>query len=91
MGKPTDSQLRAKANLCAGCYNNFYNNRDNFNGRWCWSLAEAKKVKRVRVSINQRPPYDTKTITVFNCKRETGYALLELDGVKRNNDRIRGE
>lgn len=45
--------MKDKSN-CSGCYNDFY----NYNcGGECWSPKKARLVYRVKVGVNENPPY----------------------------------
>ncbi len=36
--KPIPANLQKRMIRCGGCHNNFYNNRANWCGNYCWSL-----------------------------------------------------
>lgn len=62
--------------MCAGCYNNFYNlNRDG----GCWSYQSAKIVTKVEVGTWQNPPYIWNPVKVLNCFHKTGSSFLSKD------------
>lgn len=74
---------------CIGCRDDFYNhNRMGLNEASgeprCWSLDDAKFVQRVRIGINERPPYRKKPVKVLNCRRENHYALVSPDALDEN-------
>jgi hypothetical protein len=64
---------------CIGCYNNFYNGNNGYGIQECWSLKDAKFIKRKRVSINQVPPWTQKAGDYPNCYRESGYVFVGPD------------
>ncbi len=65
---------------CTGCRNNFYNGRDNFDGKKvCWSLKDARVVLKKMVSVHQVPPWNQKPIKVLSCYHQTGFVYVEGD------------
>lgn len=64
---------------CRGCYNNFYNWSQNICGSNCWHLETAKLIKRKRVSIHQRPPWNQKAETLPSCYQQQGYIFVAPD------------
>lgn len=62
--------MKKSKDLCAGCYNNDYNNGLG-GAKECWSYSEAEVVDRIPVHINQMPPYDKKNARkMLNCYRQ---------------------
>lgn len=59
----------AKKRHCRGCRNDFYNGRENINGRDCWSLKTAKLVTRYEIHRDSLPtvPGAFKKVRVHDC------------------------
>jgi hypothetical protein len=68
--------------MCCGCRDNYY----NLNRGGCWSFANAKIVKRVRVGIWEPPPYSKdRAEKCLSCYRPEGYAMLEVTDCRVKN------
>ena len=62
---------------CAGCYNDFYNyNTDG----GCWSRGSAKIVWRIKIGVDERPPYKKRKVRVPSCWR--GQRTIAIDPEK---------
>lgn len=62
---------------CVGCVDDFYNGNNPLGVEECWCLKTAKVVSRVRVHIDQRPPWTQKPVKVYDCRREKGYVFVD--------------
>jgi hypothetical protein len=64
---------------CTGCRNNFYNGRNPYDIKRCWSLDSAKLVTRFRLSsscpMNIREAYVK--VRVPDCYHESGYVHMK--------------
>jgi len=69
------------AKHCAGCHNDFYNGRQNFDGKECWSLKTATLVKKIRIHIDQPPPYKQKPETVPSCYHVQRYVMVKPENL----------
>lgn len=63
--------------LCRGCYNDFYNHRQNFTQYGCWSYDDAKVVKRHFVHLDDVPPWHAPSETTLNCHRRQRFVAIE--------------
>ena len=54
--------------MCSGCYNNIY--------RPCWNYKTARIVTKIRVHINDMPPYAQEPEKYLSCYRVPQYAFL---------------
>lgn len=66
-------------NDCVGCHSDFY----NYGGvtgdtEECWSFKNAKMIKRKKVHINQRPPWNQKATLRPSCYHapNSGYVYV---------------
>jgi len=84
MAKPT-IKLREKMHGCAGCTEDFYNGHNPLGVSMCWHLPTAKLVRKIRVRINQRPPWNGNPVRVFHCRHESGVVLMSPENVAANN------
>lgn len=66
-----------KLKYCTGCHNDFYNGKNNMGIKECWCLKDAKLVKKRKVSMSQRPPWNQEPINVLSCCRYDGYVLVD--------------
>ena len=58
---------------CMGCRNDFYNGKNEFGIKECWSLKEARLVSRIAVGHWEPPPYlHKKKVKVPNCWHDEG-------------------
>lgn len=64
---------------CEGCRNDFYNGNNPHGVKECWSLKTAKPVQRVRVHLDQRPPWTQKPVWVPDCYNEDRYIYVDPD------------
>lgn len=69
----------SKDKLCTGCFNNFYNGNNPYEIKECWHRKAAKRVKRMRVGIWQRPPYVWHPVTTLSCHKPEGFAWVGID------------
>ena len=71
-----------KLKRCRGCRDDFYNGKNPLGVEECWCLKNAKIVWRKRVHIDQRPPWNQKSIRVFDCRTEDRYIFVDPKVVK---------
>ena len=64
---------------CVGCRQNFYNGNNNLGVKVCWGLKTAKRIRRVRVHVDQRPPWTAAPEWMPDCYREDRYVFVEPD------------
>lgn len=70
----TDLRKMVKTkNACVGCDNSCYNKTEEFG---CWYFFRAKMIPRLRVGIDDPPPYDHDAEYRLDCYRVRGYAFL---------------
>ena len=74
-----------KLKLCVGCEQDFYNDKNPMGVKRCWHLATAKLVRRVRVGLWQRPPWNQEPVRVFHCRHERGNVLMSVESRDANN------
>jgi hypothetical protein len=65
-----------KLKHCAGCYNDFYNGRNNLGGNNCWGLSAAKLILRKRVHVDHVPPWNQKAQKFLSCYRQSRYVFV---------------
>lgn len=65
-----------KKENCYGCYNDFYNGKNELDIKECWHLESAKLIMRKEVHINQRPPWTQNAIRKPNCYRKQGFVYV---------------
>lgn len=76
--KPTKSD-------CGGCIDDFYNDHNPYGVKECWHFKSAKIVKRVRVGIDERPPYKHhRPQPMMDCRTEKGYALVDPSRIAKD-------
>ena len=68
-----------KLKMCAGCKENFYNGHNPYGYQECWNLPTAKVVSKVKVSMDQVPPWSQPPIKVLSCFHEKGYVFVKPD------------
>ena len=61
---------------CIGCTENFYNGHNPYGIQECWHLKDAKRIRRKRVHINERPPWKRKAEWLPHCYRQKGYVFV---------------
>ena len=69
-------------NDCVGCHSDFYNHGGvTGNTKECWSFKNAELIKRKKVHINQRPPWNQKPTLKPSCYRtpNSGYVYVAGD------------
>ena len=76
MPKPKKSR-----ELCSGCRDNFYNGNNDLGINECWCFEDSNVVKKKKVDINQRPPWDQGAIWVLSCCRMKGYVFVGPDQI----------
>ena len=64
---------------CSGCRNDFYNDKNPYGVKRCWSLDKAKMVTRFKLSVHTpmwfREAY--KKVRVPNCYHSQGYVYCK--------------
>lgn len=68
----------AKLKYCSGCYNDDYN-RGLGGAKQCWSLKDMIVIKRKRVHINQRPPWNQEPEILPTCYRVPQFIFARAD------------
>lgn len=58
---------------CHGCTDDFYNEKETGG---CWNYKPGKMIKRVRVSVEEYPPYNREPEYCMDCYRKKGYAFF---------------
>ena len=71
-----------KLSMCAGCRQNFYNGNTPMGIKECWNLSSARVVKKKKVGIWQRPPWEQEPIKVLSCRTEQGYVFVDAKQVR---------
>ena len=59
--------LKPKREMCRGCYNDFYNGRQNMNCFGCFSFDNAKVVDKVGYGSLRSTSPDTKLVKTLSC------------------------
>jgi hypothetical protein len=62
---------------CIGCRDNYYNQEGNSTTGECWSLKNARIIRRKKVPIYQAPPWNQPSGEYPSCMRCTGYIFVE--------------
>jgi len=71
---------KKKEMYCKGCRNNYYNQEGNSLDGECWSLETAEVVKRKKVHINKKPPWDDCPVfKTLDCYHEQDYVFIGPD------------
>ncbi len=69
-------------NKCAGCYNDFYNGKNDIGVSICWNAAKATMVSRLIIHIDQAPPYkNVKPQIVPSCYKRQRYATVKPESL----------
>ncbi len=66
-----------KLKMCQGCRDNFYNGNNDLGVKECWALDSAKLIKRKKIHVNQRPPWNQKPISVLSCYSQPSFVFWE--------------
>ena len=74
---------KEKLTHCIGCLDDFYNDKNPLGIKRCWMLEAAKLVRKVKVHINQRPPWTQPAEEVFDCRHESGYVFIPPENIRR--------
>ena len=81
-----------KLKLCSGCRNQTYNGHNTIGVDECWSLKSARLIKRVRVGLWERPPWEETEVKVLSCYAEEGPnrdLYMTLQEVRESNGQCR--
>ena len=68
-----------KMKMCSGCRNNFYNGNNPHGIKECWSLKDAKVVRKKAVPTHQVPPWNQKPVRVLSCYHRQGVIYVNPD------------
>lgn len=70
--------------LCLGCRDDFYNGKNPYGVKQCWSFPKAEVVQRIKVSVNERPPYSaSRAAWTLNCHKPQGYVQVPLEALTK--------
>lgn len=70
--------------MCAGCRDNFYNGNNPYGVKQCWSFETAKVVKRIKVGVNERPPYSANRLAwTLSCHKPQGYVQVAIESLTK--------
>ena len=61
---------------CVGCRDDFYNGKNPYGVKECWSFKTAMLVMKKRVHIDQCPPWNQKPEEVPSCYRASGFVFV---------------
>lgn len=64
---------------CLGCSEDFYNGKNDLGVEKCWGLRTAKRILRVRVHINERPPWTKEPECLPDCYRQNQHVFVLPD------------
>ena len=67
----TENEKQRK--YCGGCYNDYYNGQG---AEKCWSLKDAKVVKKKFVHVDQRPPWTQAAVWTLSCHRKQRFVSV---------------
>lgn len=70
--------LKSKS-MCEGCRDDFYNDKNPYGVKECWSFPEAEVVKRKFVPMSQRPPWNQRAETTLSCYQRPGSIKVAPD------------
>lgn len=59
--------LKPKREMCRGCYNEFYQDRQNLGCYGCWSFKNAKVVNKIGYGSLRSTSADTKMTKTLSC------------------------
>ena len=72
-----------RVDRCEGCFDDFYNGKNPHGVKECWNLKSAKVVKRKKVGIDDRPPWnDQPVVEVFNCYKPKGFVMVDPERIR---------
>ena len=69
--------------LCAGCYNNFYNGNNPYGVAQCWSFPKAQVAKRLKIPVDMRPPYKFPPQWTLSCHQPKGYVQVKPEAITK--------
>lgn len=70
---------------CAGCYNDFYNGKNQLGVQECWSRKDAKLEPRLLIPIDLRPPYThIEPKKVPTCYKRQRYATVKPESLTKD-------
>jgi len=64
---------------CKGCYNDFYNGRENIAGNMCMHLETATMVLRKEVHRDQPPPWNHEAREMPSCYQGQDFHYVRPD------------
>jgi len=71
--------MKITKEMCSGCEQDFYNDKNPLGVKECWSFKDAKLVKVKAIGIWQSPPYDkVKPIKKLNCYQRKGMCYMKV-------------
>ena len=68
-----------KKKYCSGCRDDFYNGKNPYGIKECWSLKDAVMVLKKEVHVDQRPPWNQKAKRFLSCFRRPRHVYVGKD------------
>lgn len=70
--------------MCAGCEDDFYNDKNPYGVKECWSYKTAEVKPRVQIHVDQPPPYRQKPQKMLSCYRVKRCVFVSPDALKED-------
>lgn len=71
--------MRKSKDMCAGCEDDFYNGKNSYGIKECWSYKNAEIKLRKAVPIHQCPPWNQKGQKMLSCYHRKFYVYVDGD------------
>lgn len=68
--------------MCQGCRDDFYNGKNPYGIKQCWSFASATVEPRIVIGVWQRPPYNKKSARpCLSCFKPEGQVAVKPEAL----------
>ena len=63
--------------MCLGCSDDFYNDKNPYGVKECWGYRDAKIVLKKLVPMDMEPPWQMIPTKILSCYQKPGFARID--------------
>ncbi len=70
---------------CLGCEDDFYNGKNPLGVKKCWHRESARMTLRMKVGVDDSPPWTWKPKRYLSCYRQKRYVFINCENGDRQS------